>query len=196
MLTKVAACLIFSTIPLCPRYCRESHRGSARSFSTGWLEVRPAARDWAVQHTDTKQKSQHQKEWPEPATTKNRAYQGWVFMSVQGDSGYCRQSKPLTRCQGHAVTSGGCLWGNNNVHRYTLITAQHNFYCLFDFYSHVLRESLAGLQPSDPVLHCQHGGGNDSVWPCRVMSSLLHPASLALYSITQCHMDVSLSIRN
>ena len=45
ILTREVACLIFWTIPLWPRYCRESQRGSARSFSTGWLEVKPAARD-------------------------------------------------------------------------------------------------------------------------------------------------------
>lgn len=45
-LTNWDACFILSTIPSCPRYCKESHRGKARSFSTAWLEVRPAAKDW------------------------------------------------------------------------------------------------------------------------------------------------------
>lgn len=45
VLTSCEACLILSTIPSCPRYWRDSQRGKARSFSTGWLEVRPAARD-------------------------------------------------------------------------------------------------------------------------------------------------------
>lgn len=46
LLTNWDACFILSTIPSCPRYCKESHRGKARSFSTAWLEVRPAAKDW------------------------------------------------------------------------------------------------------------------------------------------------------
>ncbi len=45
VLTSSEACLILCTIPSCPRYWRDSQRGKARSFSTGWLEVRPAARD-------------------------------------------------------------------------------------------------------------------------------------------------------
>lgn len=55
ILTRVVACFIFWTIPLWPRYCRDSQRGNARSFSTGWLEVKPAARDWETQYRDAEQ---------------------------------------------------------------------------------------------------------------------------------------------
>lgn len=46
MHTRRVACLIFCTIPFWPRHCRESQRGNARSLATGWLDVKPAARDW------------------------------------------------------------------------------------------------------------------------------------------------------
>lgn len=35
LLTSCEACFILSTIPSWPKYCKESHRGRARSFSTG-----------------------------------------------------------------------------------------------------------------------------------------------------------------
>lgn len=46
LLTSCEACFILSTIPSWPRYCKESHSGSARSFSTAWLDVSPAAKDY------------------------------------------------------------------------------------------------------------------------------------------------------
>lgn len=42
------------------------------------------------------------------------SYQCWIFMSVEGDSGYSRKSQPLTWCQCHTVTSGGCLEENEH----------------------------------------------------------------------------------
>lgn len=57
MHTRRVACLIFCTIPLWPRYCRESQRGNARSLATGWLDVKPAASDWKVDE-ENKRKSE------------------------------------------------------------------------------------------------------------------------------------------
>lgn len=40
-LTSWQACLILSTIPSSPKYCKDNHSGRARSLSAGLFDVRP-----------------------------------------------------------------------------------------------------------------------------------------------------------
>lgn len=40
-LTSWQACLILSTVPSSPKYCKDSHSGRARSLSAGLFDVRP-----------------------------------------------------------------------------------------------------------------------------------------------------------
>lgn len=125
VLTSWEACLILSTIPSCPRYWRDSQRGKARSFSTGWLDVRPAVRDCPQPAGRTRQT-----EWGICTLYDHNSgihfhmmccimligtyingptYQGWILMSVKSDSGHSGQTQPRAWSQSHTITLGGRL---------------------------------------------------------------------------------------
>lgn len=50
LLTSWQACLILSTIPSSPKYCKDNQSGRARSLSAGLFDVRPATKVWKSQY--------------------------------------------------------------------------------------------------------------------------------------------------